>query len=52
MCIRDRLKVVFDIPEFVGPDGKNYGPFKQNEIVELEEEIAKYLIENNFAEKI
>ncbi|MEM0480735.1 MAG: hypothetical protein QXQ14_00910 [Candidatus Aenigmatarchaeota archaeon] len=47
-----KIKMLFDIPEFIGPDGKEYGPFKQDEIVEIEEEVAKYLIENGFAKTI
>ena len=47
-----RVKMNFDIPSFVGPDGKNYGPYKKDEIVELDESIANYLILNNFATKI
>ena len=47
-----KVKMNFDIPSFVGPDGKNYGPYKKDEIVELDESIANYLILNNFATKI
>ena len=47
-----KVKMNFDIPSFVGPDGKTYGPYKKDEIVELDEIIANYLILNNFATKI
>ena len=47
-----KVKMNFDIPSFVGPDGKTYGPYKKDEIVELDENIANYLILNNFATKV
>ena len=47
-----KIKMNFDIPQFIGPDGKTYGPFKKDEIVELDENIANYLLLNNFATKI
>lgn len=43
------IKILVDLPKFVGPDGNYYGPFGENEIIELEEEIAKFLVEGGFA---
>lgn len=44
-----RVKFLFDVPEFVAPDGKLLGPFKKGEIRELDAEIGKIFIENGFA---
>jgi DNA replication factor GINS len=47
-----KVKILEEIPEIVGADMKNYGPFKADEEVELPEENANIFIENNKAEKI
>ena len=45
--------VVFkeDVPEFVGADGKSYGPFKKGDIAKLPEENIKILIKRGIVEK-
>ncbi|MBU4351786.1 MAG: hypothetical protein KKA65_04185 [Nanoarchaeota archaeon] len=40
-----------EMPEFVGPDMKTYGPFKQGDKVELPENIADMLMNNGHAVK-
>ncbi|MEM5828351.1 MAG: hypothetical protein QW197_02505 [Candidatus Aenigmatarchaeota archaeon] len=44
-----KIKFLFDVPEFVAPDGKLLGPFKKGEIREIDIEIGKIFIENGFA---
>lgn len=39
-----------DVPEFIGSDMKNYGPFKKGDIAKLPEENAKVLIEKGLVE--
>lgn len=45
--------VVFkeEVPEFVGADGKSYGPFKKGDIAKLPEENIKILIKRGIVEK-
>jgi len=40
-----------EVPEFVGPDMKTYGPFKQGDKVELPDNIAEMLMNNGHAVK-
>lgn len=40
-----------DVPEFVGSDMKNYGPFKKGDIAKLPEENAKILVERGVVEQ-
>lgn len=40
-----------DVPEFVGSDMKNYGPFKKGDIAKLPEENTKILIEKGVVEQ-
>ncbi|NUN11461.1 DNA replication complex GINS family protein [Candidatus Micrarchaeota archaeon] len=42
-----KAKIASSIPEFVGFDGKTYGPFTEGEHVELPEEIASFLAKRN-----
>jgi len=46
-----KVKMLFDIPQFVGPNGLTYGPFKKGEVIKIDEEIVKFLIDNGFAMK-
>ncbi len=50
---REKLRVVMtsDVPEYIGNDGKTYGPFQSGYVVELPIEEARYLIENNLAKE-
>lgn len=41
-----------DVPEFVGSDGKTYGPFKKGDVAKIPEDNAKVFIERGVAEKI
>ena len=49
---RDAVAVLKDIPEFVGPDMKTYGPFKEGDVVTLPKESAGLLIEAGSARKL
>lgn len=40
-----------DVPEFIGSDLKNYGPFKKGEIAKLPEENMKIFLEKGLAEE-
>ena len=48
--IDKRLLIRKDIDEFVGLDGKAYGPFKSGEVIDLPEEEADMLIKMKAAE--
>ncbi|MEM1725447.1 MAG: hypothetical protein QXW71_06770 [Thermoplasmata archaeon] len=43
-----KVKVLIEIPKFIGPDGNWYGPYEKGSIVELEKEIANFLIGTGF----
>lgn len=45
---RIKVKVLIEIPKFIGPDGNWYGPYEKGSIVELEKEIANFLIDAGF----
>jgi len=49
---RDAVAILKDIPEFVGPDMKNYGPYKEGDIVTIPKESAALLIEAGTAKKL
>ncbi len=44
------VKILSDIPEFVGADMNEYGPFKKGEVVELPLKIAKLLSDKKLTE--
>jgi DNA replication factor GINS len=46
------VAILEDIPEFVGTDLKNYGPFKKGDIATIPEENAKLFIQKNMAKEI
>jgi len=46
-----KIKVLEDLPEIVGADMEDYGPFKKDDIVELPIENANLFIESSKAEK-
>jgi DNA replication initiation complex subunit (GINS family) len=47
-----KLRALKDIPEFVGPDMKKYGPYTTNVEFELPVKVAKLLLQKELAEKI
>jgi DNA replication initiation complex subunit (GINS family) len=49
---RPNVKVLKDLPQFVGPDLNTYGPFKKDEEVLLPEEVANHLVTNKQAQVI
>lgn len=44
-----KVEVLEDLPEIVGSDMENYGPFKKGEVVELPKENADIYVENKKA---
>ncbi|MFH0752482.1 MAG: hypothetical protein V1914_02685 [archaeon] len=46
----NRIRILATLPEFVGPDMNVYGPFEENQVTDLPEEISERLIGNNQAE--
>jgi DNA replication initiation complex subunit (GINS family) len=47
-----KVKILEELPEIVGSDFKNYGPFKNGDIIDIPEKNADIFIEKNKAEKI
>ncbi len=47
-----KLKMLCDIPKFVGMDMENYGPFNNNQIIEIPNKTANLLIKQKKAEEI
>ncbi len=45
------LKILQNVPAFMGSDMKEYGPFEQNKTISLPEKIASLLISRKLAEK-
>ena len=43
------VKMLKEVPSFVGPDSNEYGPFQESQLVELPYKIAKLFIERKFA---
>jgi hypothetical protein len=51
--ISTKIKITSNIPEIITPNNNKIGPFKQNEIVELQEQSEiKFIIENKIGEII
>jgi DNA replication factor GINS len=48
---KSKLKILKDIPTFVGTDMKEYGPFKEGDIVELPSKVSKLFLTRKIAEK-
>ncbi|MBU3904803.1 MAG: hypothetical protein KJ906_01480 [Nanoarchaeota archaeon] len=46
------LKILSDVPSFVGTDMKKYGPFKEGDVVSLSEDIMNLLISRNVGENV
>ena len=47
-----KIKLLEDIPEIVGADMNDYGPFKNGEVVKLPKENADIFLTNGKAEKV
>ncbi len=45
------LRILKDVPSFVGADMKEYGPFSKDDSVELPEKVAKLLLSRKIANK-
>lgn len=50
--IYTKVKILEDLPEIVGSDLENYGPFKEGDTVELPKENAEIFIEKSKAEEV
>ncbi|MFH1788727.1 MAG: hypothetical protein ABH834_05060 [Candidatus Altiarchaeota archaeon] len=46
------VRIVKAIPEIVGSDSNSYGPFKEDDVVELPRENADILLKRGFAEAV
>ena len=46
------IKILLDIPSFIGTDMKEYGPFKRDETVELPFKIAKLFISRKLGKNV
>lgn len=46
-----KVKILKDVPTFVGTDMKEYGPFKEGESVSLPEKVAKLFIKRKIAKE-
>lgn len=46
------VKILSDIPSFVGTDLKEYGPYKPGEVVSLPEKIAQLFVSRKLGERI
>ena len=47
-----KVRILKEIPSFIGVDMKEYGPFNENQEISLPEKIALMLIERNISQKI
>ncbi len=47
-----KLKILQDIPKFIGTDMKEYGPYSKDEEIEIIESIAKIFIKKNIGKEI
>jgi len=45
------VRILSEVPSFIGTDMKEYGPFKKNETVELPPKIAKLFVSRKIGEK-
>ncbi|MFH1306207.1 MAG: hypothetical protein ABIH83_00935 [Candidatus Micrarchaeota archaeon] len=44
-----KIKMMKDVPEYKGSDGKDYGPYSQGETVELAEKEAEWMVDRKMA---
>ena len=47
----ESIRILMDLPQFVGSDNASYGPYARGQEVELPEKIAAFLYKRNAAEK-
>jgi len=47
-----KIKIKTDLPKIVTPSGKELGPFKTGEVVEISEEDAEFVLMNSIGEKV
>ncbi len=47
-----KTKVLQSIPAFIGTDMKEYGPFEENDVCEIPEEVYNILVSKNIVEEI
>ncbi len=46
------VRILSDVPSFIGTDMKEYGPYKKNEKVKLPPKIAKLFVSRKIGEKV
>ncbi|MBW3013375.1 hypothetical protein KY325_01305 [Candidatus Woesearchaeota archaeon] len=44
-----QIKFIEDVPVFMGPNMERYGPYSQDQVVDLPDEIAQLMVKNNRA---
>lgn len=49
---KSKLRILRQMPSIIGSDIVHYGPFKEDDIIELPKETAKILIEHGIAEEL
>ncbi len=47
-----RIKIISELPKFIGSDLKDYGPYRTGDSTELPQQLAQILISRGVAEKI
>jgi hypothetical protein len=45
-----RIRILSEIPSFVGTDMKEYGPYKPEQVVELPQKIAQLFVSRKLGE--
>jgi len=48
----EKVKIIAEVPEFMGTDLESYGPFEEGEKVEIPEENAEILVNRGNAEEL
>ena len=48
----ETVQILIDLEEYYSIDGKKYGPFKAGEIIKIDKNEAKWLIESGYAKKL
>lgn len=48
----EKIKILDKVPQFLGDDGKNYGPFKKDDIIDMPYQAASILIKIKKAKKV
>ncbi len=47
-----KMKIIQSVPKFIGTDMQEYGPYDENEVIEIPESIAKLFINKGIAEQM